>query len=168
MTDAEEVFDIVNQDDQVIGQMTRSQVHQRNLLHRSVHALVFDNQGRIFLQLRAPDRDCDPGLWDSSVGGHLQAGETYEEAVLRETEEELGIKLDAVPEKLFKLAASAETAFEFCEIYRVFHNGPFVIDFSEATEGRWFEPDELNSWIASKPELLSSSFRKIWNTYLEE
>ena len=113
MTETEEIFDVVNDQDQVIDRLPRSEVHARNLLHRSVHALVFDSNQRVFLQLRSDDRDCDPSLWDSSVGGHLQAGEDYDHAIIREAQEELGIKLNTTPTRLFKLQASQQTAYEF-------------------------------------------------------
>ncbi len=165
MTESEEIFDVVDTQDQVVTSMTRSEVHAQNLLHRSVHLLVMDEYQRVFLQLRGPDRDCDPDLWDSSVGGHLHAGEQYDHAVIRETEEELGIQLQATPPRLFKLEASPETAYEFCWVYQIYHNGPFKLDPSEAADGRWFTKEELNDWMSRIPEKLTSSFRLIWQQY---
>ncbi len=164
-TEVEELFDVVDENDQVTDRLTRSEVHAKNLYHRSVHALVFDSQQRIFLQLRNDDRDCDPGLWDSSVGGHLQAGEDYDQAIVREAREELGIELAAIPEKLFKLGAGPETAFEFCWVYRVHSDGPFRLDPAEAADGRWFSRQQLNNWLETTPESITSSFRKIWERY---
>ncbi len=161
----EEIFDVVDRRDQVIGCKTRSQVHAENLLHRSVHALAFDSQRRLFLQLRGPDRDCDPNVWDSSVGGHLHSGEDYDAAIIRETQEELGIELASVPEKLFKIEASPQTGHEFCWVYRIFHNGPFQIDPSEAADGRWFFHVELERMITNEPQSMSPSFMVIWQQY---
>ncbi len=88
----EEYFDIVDEGGQVIGQSTRAECHtDPNLIHRAVHILVVDSQDRIFLQKRSPEKDIQPGKWDTSVGGHLIAGESYEQAALRELEEELGV-----------------------------------------------------------------------------
>ena len=165
MTEPEEIFDVVDAQDQVVTSMTRSEVHAQNLLHRSVHVLVMDENQRVFLQLRNLDRDCDPDLWDSSVGGHLHSGERYDHAVIRETEEELGIQLQATPPRLFKLEASPETAYEFCWVYQIYHNGPFKLDPSEAADGRWFTKEEINDWIFRVPEKLTSSFRLIWQQY---
>ena len=165
MTETEEIFDVVNDQDQVIDRLPRSEVHARNLLHRSVHALVFDSNQRVFLQLRNDDRDCDPSLWDSSVGGHLQAGEDYDHAIIREAQEELGIKLNTTPTRLFKLQASRETAYEFCWVYHVMNDGPFQLDANEAADGKWFSEREINDWIASTPETITSSFRLIWKNY---
>ena len=166
MSEAEELFDVVDAQDRIIGCKSRSSVHAQNLFHRSVHVLVFDKDDRVFLQLRGPDRDCDPNLWDSSVGGHLQSGENYDQAVIRETNEELGLLLHSVPEKLFKLSACEQTGFEFCWIYQLVHSGPFTIDPTEASEGRWFPREELNERISSEPEMFTNSFRVIWNRFL--
>ncbi|MDE0310094.1 MAG: NUDIX domain-containing protein [Acidiferrobacterales bacterium] len=167
MTETEEIFDVVNSRDMVIDRLPRSQVHARNLLHRSVHALVFDADQRVFLQLRTDDRDCDPGLWDSSVGGHLQAGEDYDNAIVREAKEELGIVLESTPPRLFKLSASEDTAYEFCWVYQVFDDGPFQLDSNEAADGRWFTAQEISDWITNAPQTITSSFRLIWKNYLE-
>ena len=164
-TSVEEMFDVVDSSDCVIGCKTRSQVHAENLLHRSVHALAINQQKKYFLQFRGPDRDCDPSVWDSSVGGHLHSGEDYDEAILRETQEELGITLDSVPEKLFKIDASPNTGYEFCWVYRIFHEGPFKIDPNEAADGRWFTHRELEKKMEEEPQTISPSFRVIWQQF---
>ncbi len=162
---SEEMFDVVDRSDRVIGRKSRSQVHANNLLHRSVHALAIDKRQRYFLQFRGPDRDCDPSVWDSSVGGHLQSGEDYDDAILRETQEELGIRLDSVPEKLFKIEASPNTGYEFCWVYQIFHDGPFQIDPSEAAGARWFTYKELDKKIKEEPDTISPSFKVIWQQF---
>ena len=162
-----EYFDVVNSEDQVIDCKTRAEVHRDNLLHRSVHAIVMNDNNEVFLQLRAPHRDNNPNLWDSSVAGHLQSGETYDQAMVREVQEEIGIQLNSTPQRLFKLQASAQTDYEFCWIYRFVHNGPFEIDTHEAVEGRWFHTTELDRWIEHSPQDLTSAFRLIWQKYKE-
>ena len=162
-----EIFDVVNSEDQVIDRKTRAEVHRDNLLHRSVHAIVMNDNGEVFLQLRAPHRDNNPNLWDSSVAGHLQSGETYDQAMVREVQEEIGIQLNSTPQRLFKLQASAQTDYEFCWIYQFVHNGPFEIDTHEAVEGRWFHTTELDRWIEHSPQDLTSAFRLIWQKYKE-
>lgn len=168
MSEIEEVFDVVDANDQVIGCNTRSEVHRKNLLHRSVHAIVVNESGEVFLQLRGPHRDNNPNLWDSSVAGHLQSGEDYDQAMIRETEEEIGIRLDGPPKKLFKLEASPTTDYEFCWIYKIVNNGPFEIDANEAVKGCWFSPRELDSWIDGSPEELTACFRLIWKIFKEK
>ena len=67
----------------MIGREPRSVVHARGLRHRAVHVLVFNSAGELFLQKRSMTKDNDPGLWDSSCSGHVDAGETYDEAAVR-------------------------------------------------------------------------------------
>ncbi len=167
MSEPEEIFDVVDPHDQVIGQASRADVHRDNLLHRSVHAIMINDEGEIFLQHRAPHRDNNPNLWDSSVAGHLQTGENYDEAMIRETMEEISVRLEMPPQKLFKLNASKITDYEFCWIYRIVHNGPFEIDTHEAVEGRWFNRQDLDQWIKESPHQLTSAFQLIWKKYKE-
>ena len=90
---SEEIFDVVNERDKVIGQNPRSEVHARGLLHRAVHVLVFNSRGEIFLQKRSMKKDRQPGVWDSSCSGHVDSGENYDETAVRELREELGLKV---------------------------------------------------------------------------
>src|SRR5882762_3903686 len=106
---AEEIFDVVNERDEVIGKRPRSEVHSLGLMHRATHVLVFNKRGQIFLQKRSMKKDRQPGLWDSSVSGHVDAGEDYDTCAVRELREEIGLQVSSTPQRLFKLAASAET-----------------------------------------------------------
>ena len=92
MLNTEELFDIVSDDDEVIGQAPRRLCHGNPaLIHRAVHVLVFNPAGDLLLQQRSPHKDIQPGKWDTSVGGHLAVGETYLSAARREMAEELGL-----------------------------------------------------------------------------
>jgi isopentenyldiphosphate isomerase len=97
-----EIFDVVNERDEVIGQQERGEVHRLGLMHRAVHVLVFNAAGQIFLQKRSMSKDRQPGLWDSSASGHVDAGEAYDACAVRELHEEIGLQLDATPKRLFK------------------------------------------------------------------
>ena len=89
----EEIFDIVNPEGKVLGKAPRSAVHGNpQLLHPVVHIHVFNKNGQLFLQKRAKNKEVQPDKWDTSVGGHVNSGESIENAVIREAEEELGIK----------------------------------------------------------------------------
>ena len=86
---SEEIFDVVDENDQVIDQRTRSEVHRLGLRHRAIHLLVFNAKDELFLQKRSMKKDCFPGKWDSSASGHLDCGEEYDACVFRETRENL-------------------------------------------------------------------------------
>ncbi len=79
-----EIFDVVDVNDVVIGRKTRDEVHAGNLLHRAVHVFVYNKRGDLLLQQRSMFKDVHPGVWGSSVSGHLDAGEDYTTAVLLE------------------------------------------------------------------------------------
>ena len=121
--DPNEIFDIVDADDRVVGQATRAEVHARKLFHRAVHILIFTPGGTLILQRRSLAKDTCPGLLSSSCAGHVDAGESYGFAALRELEEELGISVQA--EKHLEFVGmqkpSAENGFEFVRIYALRH-----------------------------------------------
>ena len=72
----EEVFDICDKDNVVIGREKRIEVHRKGLLHRAVHVLVYDeDKKKLLLQKRAEKKRINPSKWDLSVGEHLQPGE---------------------------------------------------------------------------------------------
>ena len=159
---SEEIFDVVDENDVVVGQASRREVHRRDLRHRAVHVLIFNHRGEVFLQQRSLSKDNWPGVWDSSSSGHLDAGEAYDACCLREVGEELGLDLASVPDRLFKLEATPETGWEFCWVYRAAHEGPFVLQPSEVRGGGWFPPRAVTDWIARRPEDFASAFRVLW------
>jgi len=164
---SEEIFDVVNEHDEVVDRRPRAEVHRLGLWHRAVHVLVFNHRGQVFLQKRSQQKDRQPGLWDSSASGHVDSGETYDAAAERELAEEIGLKPVKLPERLFKLDASAETDQEFVWVYRCDADGPFVLNRQEIDEGAWFTPQEISRWIQERPEALVASFKLIWRTWKE-
>jgi len=159
-----EILNVVDEMDRVIGQRTRTEIHRLGLIHRAVHALVFNSSGRLFLQQRSMSKDRNPGLWDSSAAGHVDAGEDYGDCVVREVREELGIDAPGRFERLFKTEATPETGMEFCTVYRLIDDGPFRLNVTEIQGGGWFSPGEIDSWISRGGDALTSTFQKIWMT----
>src|SRR5258707_15743320 len=123
----EEWFDVVNERDEVIGRARRREVHARGLWHRAIHVLVFDRAGNVFLQKRSMKKDLSPGLWDSSCSGHLDAGEDYDAAAVRELGEELGVRVAKPLKRWFRVEACEETGWEFVWVYALRHDGPFTL-----------------------------------------
>jgi isopentenyldiphosphate isomerase len=159
---SEEIFDIVNERDEVIGKKPRSEVHRLGLMHRAVHVLVFNARGEVFLQKRSMSKDQQPGLWDSSASGHVDTGETYDACAVRELREEIGLSLSAPPERLFKLPASVETDQEHVWVYRCSAEGPFVLHPEEIERGDWFAEKAVSNWMKQKPEEFASVLLAIW------
>ncbi|MEU9010030.1 NUDIX domain-containing protein [Streptomyces sp. NPDC048479] len=102
MTPADEILDIVDENDEVIGQAPRGEAYTRGMRHRCAFILVRDAEGRIFVHRRTPTKLVFPSLYDMFVGGVVGAGESYDEAALREAEEELGVSGLPRPVPLFK------------------------------------------------------------------
>ena len=157
-----EMFDVVNERDEVIGRQPRSEVHRLGLMHRAIHVLVFNARGQMFLQKRSLTKDRQPGLWDSSASGHVESGEDYDACAVREPREEIGLELNAAPQRLFKLAASAETDQEHVWVYRCEAEGPFTLDPVEIERGGWFTLEETNRWMAEKPHEFATALLLIW------
>jgi len=164
---AEEYFDVVNERDEPVRRALRSEVHANGWWHRAVHVLVFDEHGRLFLQKRSMKKDTSPGLWDSSCSGHLDVGETYDAAAVRELGEELGLSVALPPVRWLRLEACAETGWEFCWVYRLNSNGPFVLQPDEIDGGDWLEPAEVTRRIAEQPQDYCSAFKLIWSLALK-
>ena len=159
----EEIFDVVNERDEVVGQKARSEVHRLGLLHRAVHVLVFNSRGEVFLQKRSMTKDREPGKWDSSTSGHVDSGENYDACAIRELREEIGFIVPKTPEGLFKLDACPETDREFVWVYRCDANGPFQLHPDEIERGEWFAPEAVTKWVTGRPQDFASAFRLIWS-----
>ncbi len=151
-----EIFDVVDDENRVISQETRSKVHTQKLKHRAVHILVFNTKGDLFLQKRSRYKDANPGRWDSSAAGHVEAGYDYPETAARELQEELGVS--APLELIGSHPASRETGWEFVQIFRAEHNGPFTWPRAEIESGLFFPVELLDRWTAARPHDFSNSF----------
>src|SRR6187551_1030739 len=144
---SDEIFDVVNERDEVIGKKLRREVHRDGDKHRAVHVLVFNSHGEVFLQKRSLSKDTFPGAWDSSSSGHLDCGEDYDACAIRELREEIGLRLENCPKRLFKIEACLETGQEFVWVYRCEYEGPFTLHPEEIERGDWFAPEFISQWI---------------------
>ncbi len=155
-----EEFDVVDENNRVIGRRPRGVVHAANLLHRAAHVLVFNSRGDVLLQKRSAWKDRAPLLWDSSAAGHLAPGESYVAAARREAEEELGTSLDVEP--LGKISACEETGFEFVEAFTARHEGPFVLPAAEIEDAVFFSPHTVDAWLHQRPQDFAPAFPGVW------
>ncbi len=158
----DEMFDVVDEHDEVLGQLTRREVHAAGLRHRAVHVFVFSSDGRLFLQKRSMAKDSSPGLWDASCSGHVDAGESYDAAACRELAEEIGLRLAKPPARWFYIGACAGTGNEFIWVYRCINDGPFTLNKAEIECGRWYASADLAKDVSSAPDRFTRPFRHIW------
>ena len=160
-----EILPVVDEHDRVIGAQRRDEVHRLGLRHRASHVLVFDLAGRLFLQKRGLHKDSNPGLWDSSVAGHVDEGESYDQCCIREIKEEIGIQVGSVPERLFKVEACAATGMEFSWIYRLVTDQTFELNYSEMEAGKWYDIVTVDRWLCERRREFADTFQLIWERY---
>jgi len=163
-----ELFDIVDERDQVIGSAPRHEVHAKKLLHRAIHVFVFNDEGKLFLQQRSMLKDSAPGTWSASCSGHVDAGEDYDEAAVRELREEIGLVSEKKPERWLRLRACEETGWEFVWLYRLRSNGPFTLNTNEVMDGDFFSKAQIDQGVMESPEEFAETFRFLWTRLSEE
>lgn len=149
LPDPSELLTRVTDDDSVVlGPVARGLVHGNpSLIHRSAHILVLHPEtGSMLLQKRAMSKDTFPGRWDTSVGGHVTFGQSYEEAALREAREELGVELASGSlEYLHLLRFRSDEESENTASFLCRHAGPFTPDPDEISELRFWTRAEIES-----------------------
>ena len=161
----EESLDVVTEKGEIIRTLPRSEIHGNpSLMHRVVHVLVFNDKGDILLQKRSMSKDVAPGKWDTSVGGHVNSGETPEEAVKREMEEELGIS-ECNLEFLYTYIHSNDYESELVYTYSCTYNGKIKFQEDEIDEVRPWSLNEIKE-ITGKG-ILSDNFEHEIRTYLK-
>ncbi|NOY40013.1 MAG: NUDIX domain-containing protein [Nitrospirae bacterium] len=161
----EEILEIVDKTGEVIGRASRAVIHGNNsLLHRVVHVLVVNSAGDILLQKRSMNKDVAPGRWDTSVGGHVDAGETVEDALRREMEEELGITGGDIM-FLYSYIHSNPYESELVSSYVCLHDGPFNFSREEIDEVRFWSLHEIKERLGKG--ILSDNFEEEFQRYLD-
>jgi isopentenyldiphosphate isomerase/intracellular septation protein A len=141
----EELLPIIDESGKVLGVAPRSECHKGpGKLHPVVHLQIIDGRGGMYLQKRAANKDIQPGMWDSAVGGHVSAGEDLDTALARELREELGVTRLAIEatgakvEPILRYRWDSDRESELVFSYIVTYGGPFVPDAGEIEEGRFW------------------------------
>ena len=164
MDQSKDLLEVVDSNNQVVGIEKRGVVHDRQLMHRSVHILVKNNRGEFFLQRRAMHKDSEPGMWDTSAAGHVDVGEDILHAAKRELKEELGLK-SPVLKKVGKFEPSVRTGYEFVEIFVCETDDIVIPDPIEIEDSGWFSSVEINGWMAADPNGFTATFKRIFHQY---
>lgn len=140
----EELFDLVDERDRIIGVVRRGEAHRNPaLIHRSVQTLVFDGAGRALLQLRSARKDLYPGYYCASASGHVIAGDSYEATAGREMVEELGVSAALIPLRVLLVRSPIET--EMTGLFIARSDGPFRFNRVETDGGAFFTWEALRS-----------------------
>lgn len=143
----QEIFPIVNEEGITIGSATRTECHSGSfLLHPVVHLHIFNSDGKLYLQKRAENKDIQHGKWDTSVGGHVDIGETIEKALKREVYEELFIT-DFEPKFAFTYVFQSDIERELVNSFYTIYDGEILPDKAEISEGKFWQLQEINENI---------------------
>ncbi|MEU8547345.1 NUDIX hydrolase [Streptomyces roseoverticillatus] len=142
---ADEVLDIVDEQDRVIGQAPRGEAYARGLRHRCVFVLARDGDGRIFVHRRTPGKLVFPSRYDMFVGGVVGAGESYDEAALREAEEELGVSGLPAPTPLFRFLYEGPGGSWWSAVYEVRCDSAVSPQVSEVAWHGFLSEEELRA-----------------------
>lgn len=162
----EEWFPLVNEEGETIGKATRRECHNGSKwLHPVVHLHIYNKEGALYLQKRSMKKDIQPGKWDTAVGGHIDYGETVEEALRREVREELGIT-DFVPEFVARYVFESAVEKELVHTFRTVYEGPITPDMEELEDGRFWPADEIEANLGKG--LFTPNFEGEYRKVLQE
>lgn len=161
----EEIFPIVNAMGEVVGRATRGECHSgSHLLHPVVHLHVFNSKGEVYLQKRPEWKDIQPGKWDTAVGGHIDYGETPEEALKREVREELGIT-DFQSERIGMYVFNSQRESELVYVNRTVYDSAIYPSADELEGGKFWTIDEILEAIGNQilTPNFESEFQRFFN-----
>lgn len=168
----EDIFNIVDENDNVVGSAPRSYVHANKLRHRAAHVIIFcDNRKKILLQKRSMFKDSHPGIYTTSCSGHIDAGEDYDTGAIREMREETGVVVDVSRlTKVGKVVASGNTGNEFTFVYTwdCAEDEKFSPPPDEVESLDWVEVSDFERMIEENPKNFTNSFICVYKFYLSK
>jgi isopentenyldiphosphate isomerase len=161
----EEILEVIDISGRVIGTARRSALHRDpSLIHRVVHVLVFDRKRNLLLQKRSMNKDVAPGMWDTSVGGHVNIGEDIRSAAFREMKEELGIEGCDVTHLYHYLFTNHREA-ELVNTFSCVYSGDILFNGEEIDEVRYWDMRSIREQVGSG--VFSNHFEKEFLEYLQ-
>jgi ADP-ribose pyrophosphatase YjhB (NUDIX family) len=159
-----EYLDIVNNSDEVIGKVLRKDAHEKQILHRIILIFCFKNESENEILIQKRSSCCDVAPLKLSVpGGHVNSGETYESAAIREFLEEENGKSDLI--EWFKFKSFTDGSPKFTTVFKTFNEGPFINQENEVSKSFFMKIDELKEELKQNPneytEIMVESFKHI-------
>lgn len=152
----DEVFDVVDAHDQVVGSLPRSQIHRQQLRHRAIHIFWVRSDGALCLQRRSYAKDNCPGQVSTSCAGHVDSGEGYHAAAVRELREEIGLNVqDADLMEIDYAPCHEDLGHEFVRSYLLRGDYEPTLGRTEVDSLLWRQPAELDAWMQRFPDVFS-------------
>lgn len=143
----DELLDLVNQADEVIGTIWRSQAQAEKKIGsvRAVWFLLQNEAGQLGIPRRVAHKKSDPLFLDGSAVGQVRSGETYEQAMIREVHEELHLRVTDLPYSLVGRLTPTTGAQSFIQIFQATVPHDFQPDYNrdDFSEILWVYPHEL-------------------------
>ncbi len=162
----DEILEIVDADDNVVGRAARAEIHRKNLMHRAVHLFVFNGAGQIYVQRRSATKDRHPRKLDSSAAGHVDPGESYETTAIRELREELGIDADVT--EVLRVPPCPMTDNEHVVLFTVMTESKPIPNADEVEWGEFMTPEGLSDLMEREPNDFVPAFVLLWKEFLDK
>lgn len=161
--DQSELFYWVDKQDNELGSITRQEAHfGTKKIHRAVDILLVNDNHQILMQKRSEYKDTNPGYWTISASGHVTYGQSYEEAAIRETKEELGIS-PKNPTFVKEVFFESDSEREIIKVYKADYQGEKIIaDEDEVEETRWIDIKNIRDF--DKENKLTQSSKHVLQT----
>jgi len=164
MSEQEELLEVVDHEGKIVSILPRTHIHGNpSLIHRVVHVLIFNTEGKLLLQKRSLNKDVAPGKWDTSVGGHLNLGEDPLSAAKREMEEELGISLGE-QRFLYSYIHTNSYETELVYTYACLYEGKIFLNPDEIDEVKFWSLGEIHENLGKG--ILSDNFEQEISNYM--
>lgn len=150
-----EQFIVVNELDEIIGYKSRYECHHdTSLIHRAIDVALFNKKGQLVLQKRSKQKDLYPGYYALSSTGHVSKGETYEQAALRELQEEMGVT-GIILTKITSFIVRSNEETEMTVLFRGVYDGSYTFPSDEVESIHYFSPKDVQ-----KLEYITPSSKK--------
>ena len=163
MDERQEILEVFDRRNRLIGRAARGTIHRLGLRHRAVHIFVFNSAGELYLQLRREHKDQYPRHWDTSAAGHVSPGESYPAAAARELAEELGLR--ETLSQVAEVTACPETGWEHVVLFQCRTETAPAPNPEEIETGAFFSLEEIDRMLTDAGRPITPAFRHLYNLW---